>query len=44
MTRSSLATNRIHESLDIALARKRVVFWFDPEAEWTREYNMRLQE
>ena len=32
MTRS-LPTNRIHDSLDTALARKRVVFWFDPEAE-----------
>ena len=38
MTRSPLSTNRIHESLDTALARKRVLFWFDPEAEWTNEY------
>ena len=38
MTRTPLSTNRIHDSLDTALARKRVVFWFDPDAEWTSEY------
>lgn len=38
MTRTPLSTNRIHDSLDTALARKRVVFWFDPEAEWASEY------
>ena len=31
MTRS-LPSSRIHDSLDTALARKRVVFWLDPEA------------
>lgn len=38
MTRTPLSTNRIHDSLDTALARKRVVFWFDPDAEWASEY------
>ena len=38
MTRTPLSTNRIHDSLDTALARKRVVFWFDPDAEWANEY------
>lgn len=37
MTRS-LPTSRIHDSLDTALARKRVAFWFDPEAEWSSEF------
>jgi uncharacterized protein (TIGR02687 family) len=34
----TLATNRIHESLDTALARKRVVLWYDPSAEWASEF------
>jgi uncharacterized protein (TIGR02687 family) len=36
---SSLATNRIHESLDAALARKRVVLWYDPNGEWASEFD-----
>jgi hypothetical protein len=36
---SSLATNRIHESLDTALARKRVVLWYDPNGEWASEFD-----
>jgi uncharacterized protein (TIGR02687 family) len=33
MTAFPVAT-RIHESLDVALARKRVVLWYDPSSEW----------
>jgi len=32
-------TSRIHESLDAALARKRVVFWYDPNDEWASEFD-----
>ena len=39
MTRSPAATNRIHESLDAALARKRVVLWYDPNGEWASEFD-----
>jgi len=39
MTRSPAATSRIHESLDTALARKRVVLWYDPNGEWTSEFD-----
>jgi uncharacterized protein (TIGR02687 family) len=35
---STLAANRIHESLDAALARKRVVLWYDPSGEWAAEF------
>jgi uncharacterized protein (TIGR02687 family) len=35
---STLATSRIHESLDTALARKRVVLWYDPKREWASEF------
>jgi uncharacterized protein (TIGR02687 family) len=35
---SSLDVNRIHESLDAALARKRVVLWYDPSGEWAAEF------
>jgi uncharacterized protein (TIGR02687 family) len=38
MTRSPAATHRIHESLDTALARKRVVLWYDPNGEWASEF------
>jgi uncharacterized protein (TIGR02687 family) len=38
MPASPAATNRIHESLDTALARKRVVLWYDPSTEWTAEF------
>ena len=38
MTRSPAATSRIHESLDAALARKRVVLWYDPNGEWASEF------
>lgn len=30
--------SRIHESLDTALARKRVVLWYDPNGEWAAEF------
>jgi hypothetical protein len=33
MTRTPAATSRIHESLDTALARKRLVICYDPSAE-----------
>ena len=33
------ATSRIHESLDAALARKRVVLWYDPNGEWASEFD-----
>jgi hypothetical protein len=33
MTTLPVAT-RIHASLDTALARKRLVFWYDPSSEW----------
>jgi len=39
MTRSPAATSRIHESLDAALARKRVVLWYDPNGEWASEFD-----
>ena len=38
MTRTPAATSRIHESLDTALARKRLVIWYDPSAEWASEF------
>jgi len=28
-------SSRIHDSLDVAIARKRVVLWYDPSSEWT---------
>jgi uncharacterized protein (TIGR02687 family) len=34
-----MAVNRIHESLDAALARKRVVLWYDPNGEWASEFD-----
>ena len=39
MPASPAATSRIHESLDTALARKRVVLWYDPNGEWAAEFN-----
>jgi hypothetical protein len=36
---SHAATSRIHESLDTALARKRVVLWYDPNGEWASEFD-----
>ena len=39
MTRTTLATSRIHESLDTALALKRLVLWYDPSAEWSSEFD-----
>jgi hypothetical protein len=39
MTPSPAATSRIHESLDTALARKRVVLWYDPSGEWDSEFD-----
>jgi hypothetical protein len=39
MTRSPAASSRIHESLDTALARKRVVLWYDPNGEWASEFD-----
>ncbi|QPN59737.1 BREX-1 system phosphatase PglZ type A [Synechococcus sp. CBW1002] len=39
MTRSPAATSRIHESLEAALARKRVVLWYDPNGEWASEFD-----
>ena len=38
MPASSAATNRIHDSLNAALASKRVVFWYDPHGEWASEF------
>jgi len=38
MPASPAATSRIHESLDTALARKRVVFWYDANGEWAAEF------
>jgi len=38
MPASPAATSRIHESLDTALARKRVVLWYDPNGEWASEF------
>ncbi|MCX5933131.1 MAG: BREX-1 system phosphatase PglZ type A, partial [Cyanobacteria bacterium] len=34
----SPATTRIHDSLDRALSRKRLVFWYDPKEEWLEEF------
>jgi uncharacterized protein (TIGR02687 family) len=39
MPASPAATSRIHESLDTALARKRVVLWYDTNGEWTSEFD-----
>jgi uncharacterized protein (TIGR02687 family) len=39
MPASPAATSRIHESLDTSLARKRVVFWYDPNGEWDSEFD-----
>ena len=39
MPASPAATSRIHESLDAALARKRVVLWYDPNDEWASEFD-----
>ena len=39
MTSTPAATSRIHESLDTALARKRLVIWYDPSAEWASEFD-----
>ena len=39
MTRTPDSTTRIHESLDTALARKRVVIWYDPNGEWVSEFD-----
>jgi uncharacterized protein (TIGR02687 family) len=39
MPASPAATSRIFESLDTALARKRVVFWYDANGEWTSEFD-----
>ena len=39
MPASTAATSRIHESLDTALARKRVVLWYDPNGEWASEFD-----
>ena len=39
MTASPAATSRIFESLDTALARKRVVFWYDAKGEWASEFD-----
>jgi hypothetical protein len=39
MPASPAATSRIHESLDTALARKRVVLWYDANGEWTSEFD-----
>jgi uncharacterized protein (TIGR02687 family) len=38
MARTPVATSRIHESLDAALARKRVVLWYDANGEWASEF------
>lgn len=38
MPASPATTSRIHESLDTALARKRVVIWYDPNGEWASEF------
>jgi hypothetical protein len=35
---ATATTTRIHESLDAALARKRVVLWYDPSGEWAAEF------
>jgi uncharacterized protein (TIGR02687 family) len=39
MPASPASTSRIFESLDTALARKRVVFWYDANGEWTSEFD-----
>ena len=39
MPASPAATSRIHESLDSALARMRVVLWYDPNGEWASEFD-----
>lgn len=38
MSASPAATTRIHESLGTALARKRVVLWYDPKGDWASEF------
>jgi uncharacterized protein (TIGR02687 family) len=39
MPASPAATSRIFESLDTALARKRVVLWYDANGEWASEFD-----
>ncbi|MCP9793319.1 BREX-1 system phosphatase PglZ type A [Vulcanococcus limneticus Candia 3F8] len=39
MPASPAASSRIHESLDTALARRRVVLWYDPNGEWASEFD-----
>ena len=39
MARTPDSTSRIHECLDTALARKRVVIWYDPNGEWASEFD-----
>ncbi len=39
MPASPAAASRIFESLDTALARKRVVLWYDPNGEWASEFD-----
>ena len=35
----STTTTRIHESLNAALSRRRVVLWYDPNGEWASEFD-----
>ncbi|MCP9925936.1 hypothetical protein KBY79_12030 [Synechococcus lacustris C3-12m-Tous] len=39
MPASPATTTRIHDSLDGALARKRVVLWYDPSGEWAEDFD-----
>ena len=35
----STTTTRIHESLNAALSRRRVVLWYDPSGEWAADFD-----
>lgn len=39
MPASPATTTRIHDSLDGALARRRVVIWYDPSGEWAEDFD-----
>ena len=39
MSRTPTSIKRIHESINNAFNNKRIVFWYDPESEWTEEFD-----
>jgi uncharacterized protein (TIGR02687 family) len=39
-----MSERRIHDSLNLSLARHRLVFWYDPSGEWTKSFEGYLHE